>query len=251
MTIYNIEQEAREWLSVIRPASEKAGWQQRWSAMQSTVKLVFTEKSKPVLWYLPGFISHWFRAFKTADCKQQGIQDRYKRRGDGEIIYQAPSPAEQQSINQFKSVPAQYDFVLATYSAIQLTLKRNRKPNFLRAIAEDNIFIMDEAPQLSGSSTPVNFAGLFQNKGIVFLSATFAKRPDNMPIYAMKTSIVIAIWARMIWWKPLPGRSITGNIIITTCCRRANGTKGKKFWRCRNELFVVRCKIGRTPCHCG
>ncbi len=26
-------------------------------------------------------------------------------------------------------------------------------------------------------------------KGVVFLSATFAKRPDNMPIYAMKTAI--------------------------------------------------------------
>jgi len=26
-------------------------------------------------------------------------------------------------------------------------------------------------------------------KGVVFLSATFAKRPDNMPIYAQKTSM--------------------------------------------------------------
>jgi hypothetical protein len=30
---------------------------------------------------------------------------------------------------------------------------------------------------------------LIGTKGVVFLSATFAKRPDNMPVYALKTSI--------------------------------------------------------------
>src|SRR5439155_8841383 len=40
------------------------------------------------------------------------------------------------------------------------------------------------------SNTGEFLQGVARNtKGIVFLSATFAKRPDNMPIYAMKTAI--------------------------------------------------------------
>lgn len=110
---------------------------------------------------------------------------------DGEIIYQAPSPTEQQSIISSRAVPAQYDFVLATYSQFNSPEKKPEKPNFLRAIADGNIFIMDEAHNSSGSSNTGEFLQgvVSKTKGVVFLSATFAKRPDNMPIYAMKTSI--------------------------------------------------------------
>ena len=110
---------------------------------------------------------------------------------DGEVIYQAPSLTEQQSIISSRTVPAQYDFVLATYSQFNSPEKKPEKPNFLRAIAEDNIFIMDEAHNSSGSSNTGEFLQgvVAKTKGVVFLSATFAKRPDNMPIYAMKTSI--------------------------------------------------------------
>jgi hypothetical protein len=50
---------------------------------------------------------------------------------------------------------------------------------------------MDESHNSSGSSnTGVFMQGvLARTKGAIFLSATFAKRPDNMPIYAMKTAI--------------------------------------------------------------
>ncbi|WP_407520803.1 JAB domain-containing protein [Lacibacter sp. MH-610] len=110
---------------------------------------------------------------------------------DGEVIYQAPSPTEQQSIISSRTVSAQYDFVLATYSQFNSPEKKPEKPNFLRAIADDNIFIMDEAHNSSGSSNTGEFLQgvVSKTKGVVFLSATFAKRPDNMPIYAMKTSI--------------------------------------------------------------
>ena len=50
---------------------------------------------------------------------------------------------------------------------------------------------MDESHNSSGSSnTGIFMQGvLARTSGAVFLSATFAKRPDNMPIYAMKTAI--------------------------------------------------------------
>jgi predicted RNA methylase len=110
---------------------------------------------------------------------------------DGEVIYQAPSVPEQQSIIESRSVPATYDFVVATYSQFNSPDKKPEKPHFLSAIAQDNIFILDEAHNSSGSSNTGEFLQrvVANTRGVVFLSATFAKRPDNMPIYAMKTSI--------------------------------------------------------------
>jgi hypothetical protein len=110
---------------------------------------------------------------------------------DGNVIYQAPSLTEQNRIIEERAVPASYDFVVATYSQFNSPEKKPEKPNFLKAIAPSNIFILDEAHNSSGSSNTGEFLQkiVADTKGVVFLSATFAKRPDNMPIYAMKTAI--------------------------------------------------------------
>ncbi len=110
---------------------------------------------------------------------------------EGNVIYQAPESTEQKNIIESREVPSKYDFVVGTYSQFNSPEKKPEKPNFLLAIAEDNLFIMDEAHNSSGSSNTGSFMqGAVRNtRGVVFLSATFAKRPDNFPIYAMKTSI--------------------------------------------------------------
>lgn len=110
---------------------------------------------------------------------------------DGNVIYQAPAAPEQEKIIVSRQVPSHYDFVVGTYSQFNSPEKKPEKPNFLISIAEDNIFILDEAHNSSGSSNTGNFLQgvISRTKGVVFLSATFAKRPDNMPIYAMKTAI--------------------------------------------------------------
>lgn len=110
---------------------------------------------------------------------------------DGEIVYQALPQADQNRIFEDKRVPRNFHFVVATYSQFNSPDKKPTKPAFLNAIAEENIVIMDEAHNSSGSGNTGNFmqSALSKAKGVVFLSATFAKRPDNMPIYAMKTSI--------------------------------------------------------------
>lgn len=117
---------------------------------------------------------------------------------DGNVIYQALPANEQQEIFKGKKVPKGYDFVVATYSQFNSPDKKPEKPAFLSAIALNNIFIMDEAHNSSGSSNTGNFmqSVAASTKGIVFLSATFAKRPDNMPIYAMKTCISDANMSR-------------------------------------------------------
>ncbi|HEX7904880.1 MAG TPA: JAB domain-containing protein [Chitinophagaceae bacterium] len=110
---------------------------------------------------------------------------------DGNVIYQAPSYPEQQEIFTTRVVPSQHDFVVGTYSQFNSPEKKPEKPGFLMSLAEDNIFILDEAHNSSGSSNTGNFLQgvVSKTRGVVFLSATFAKRPDNMPIYAMKTAI--------------------------------------------------------------
>ena len=110
---------------------------------------------------------------------------------DGNVVYQALPLNEQQSIFKSRQVPAQYDYVVATYSQFNSPEKKPEKPSFLSEIADDNIFIMDEAHNSSGSSNTGSFLQgvIAKTSGVTFLSATFAKRPDNMPIYAMKTAI--------------------------------------------------------------
>ena len=68
----------------------------------------------------------------------------------------------------------------------------DKKGNFLYHISQDNILIMDESHNSSGASNTGMFLQkvLAHTKGVVFLSATFAKRPDNMPVYAMKTAMM-------------------------------------------------------------
>ncbi len=110
---------------------------------------------------------------------------------DGNVIYQALPAVDQNRIFEGQRIPRNFHFVVATYSQFNSPDKKPTKPSFLNAIAEDNIVIMDEAHNSSGSGNTGNFmqSALFKSRGVVFLSATFAKRPDNMPIYAMKTSI--------------------------------------------------------------
>ncbi len=109
---------------------------------------------------------------------------------NGEIIYTAPEKSTQDRIIKSQKVPANYNFICATYSQFNQP-KKPAKQLFLSAVSKGNIIIMDEAHNASGSSNTGEFMQgvLRQTKGVCFLSATFAKRPDNMPIYAQKTSM--------------------------------------------------------------
>lgn len=110
---------------------------------------------------------------------------------NGDILYQALPFSEQEGYFKDKKIPVNASFVLATYSQFNSPKTKPEKPSFLNAVAEGNILILDESHNASGSSQVGEFLQgvLSKSKGVIFLSATFAKRPDNMPIYAMKTAI--------------------------------------------------------------
>jgi predicted RNA methylase len=116
----------------------------------------------------------------------------------GNVVHQAWPASEQKAVFQRKKVPANCDFVVATYSQFNSPETKPEKPAFLNAIAEGTIFILDESHNSSGSSNTGNFlqSVISKAEGVVFLSATFAKRPDNMPVYAMKTAISEANMSR-------------------------------------------------------
>ena len=107
---------------------------------------------------------------------------------DGNIVFQAPIVSVQTKIIASGKIPKNYDYVLCTYTQFN-AIEPTAKKAFLQKIAQNNILIMDEAHNASGASNTGNFLqGIVADcKGVLFLSGTFAKRPDNMPIYAMKT----------------------------------------------------------------
>jgi predicted RNA methylase len=110
---------------------------------------------------------------------------------DGEVVYEALSPIEQREIFESEEIPDQFDFVVGTYSQFNSSEKKPIKPNFLRQIAKGNLLILDESHNASGAGNTGRFlqSVVTETAGVTFLSATFAKTPSNMPIYAAKTSI--------------------------------------------------------------
>ncbi|MEA5425395.1 strawberry notch C-terminal domain-containing protein [Arcicella lustrica] len=116
---------------------------------------------------------------------------------DGNILYQASDPILQKKVLDTMKIPAGFDLVMLTYSQIQSgnkivagSLELSPKANFLKNIAKNNLVILDESHNASGESIRgMALSMVLKNAYVAFLSATFAKRPDNMPIYASKTSI--------------------------------------------------------------
>lgn len=193
MAIYNIEARGQGMIIGDQTGIGKgrvAAAMIRYAVVQGHKPVFLTEKANlfsDIYRDLSAIGSAYFKPFivNTKESKTD-IKDE-----DGNVIYQAPAVTEQNRIIADRVVPSYYDFVVATYSQFNSPEKKPEKPHFLKAIASDNIFILDEAHNSSGSSNTGEFLQkvVADTKGVVFLSATFAKRPDNMPIYAMKTSI--------------------------------------------------------------
>ena len=90
-------------------------------------------------------------------------------------------------------LPRGRNAVYLTYSQINT---ENIQQLALQRLAGNAIFILDESHNAGGDDSHTGL--FFQDclrlaKGVIFLSATWAKRPDNLPLYATKTDISIAI----------------------------------------------------------
>jgi hypothetical protein len=85
------------------------------------------------------------------------------------------------------TMPAGSNAVFMTYSQINVANDQRRA---LLALAPNAVFVLDESHNAAGDSATGAFMidALGLAKGVTYLSATYAKRPDNMPLY-FKTDI--------------------------------------------------------------
>lgn len=118
----------------------------------------------------------------------------------GKIVYKGPTAEDLEKylrgfIGEDQDVIAEfrenYDYIAATYTQFaseQVTLKQR----FLEKVAKDNYMILDESHSSSGATSATGqffMRILEQTRGVLYLSATFAKSPKNLPLYALKTSM--------------------------------------------------------------
>jgi len=118
-------------------------------------------------------------------------KDESKIKDDaGNIIYEPLQADKQREIVERKKLPADYNLIMLTYSQINRA-GTSKKMAFLKQMAENTIIICDESHVASGISNTGEFTFNLLSKamGAAFLSATYSKRPDNMVVYAAKTSI--------------------------------------------------------------
>ena len=199
----------------------------RYGVKQGKVPIYFTQK--PTLFTdnyrdLADIGSSDLRPFIIAsNPKDANIVD-----GDGDIVHKLPSKKEQERvfayIMEHGTLPDEYDYVLTTYDQIKngtagyvqnedgtwntearklpkkskgytkADYNGQTRRDALAKLAEGNIAILDESHTVGGDSGCGRYMQMLTSSagGVTFLSATFAKRADNMPIYAQRTAIAEA-----------------------------------------------------------
>ena len=199
----------------------------RYAVKQGKVPIYFTQK--PTLFTdnyrdLADIGSSDLRPFIIAsNPKDANIVDT-----DGNIVHKLPSKKEQERVFNYimehGTLPEEYDYVLTTYDQIKngtadyeqnedgtwntvarklpkkskgyTTADHNgqARRDALAQLAEGNIAILDESHTVGGDSGCGRYMQMLTSsaEGVTFLSATFAKRADNMPIYAQRTAIAEA-----------------------------------------------------------
>jgi predicted RNA methylase len=98
-----------------------------------------------------------------------------------------------------------YSAIFTTYSQLQTVAKQEPlRRDFLRAIAPNAILILDEAHEAGGSQSGWRTSGapdraefvrelVDLSAGVFYSSATYAKRPDVMDLYARRTDLQFAV----------------------------------------------------------
>lgn len=136
----------------------------------------------------------------------------------GNTVHNPLSSAEMAKVFASGALPDEYDFAVLTYSQVNTgdavsqqemeeaakksgartkksknvkNGKATPKATFLRVIAKDNYLFLDESHTAAGSSnTGAYLQSILRGaKAATFASATFAKRPDTMPLYAIRTAM--------------------------------------------------------------
>ncbi len=124
----------------------------------------------------------------------------------GEIKTGRPAQQEREMLEMMRSQSSgHYSAIFTTYSQLQTVGKKEPlRRDFLRVIAPNAILILDEAHQAGGSQSgwqpngPPNRAEFVRelidlSAGTFYSSATYAKRPDVMDLYARRTDLRLGV----------------------------------------------------------
>lgn len=137
---------------------------------------------------------------------------------NGNVVHKPLSSSQMAKVFASGQLPEDCDFAVLTYSQVNTgdaisqkeleeaakkhggRVKKSKaskdgkatpKATFLRSIAEDNYLFLDESHTAAGTSnTGAYLQSILRSaKAATFASATFAKRPDTMPLYAIRTAM--------------------------------------------------------------
>lgn len=190
----------------------------RYAKKQGQVPVYFTKTAgllSDVYRDLVDIGSPELRPFVFGSAKEAAITD-----SDGKVVFALPSKIEVKRVLDYieknGKLPDEYDYVLTTYSQVSngvyefdedgnrkerklakgksfgaAALSGQRRRDAIEKLMDNAYLILDESHTAGGNSGQGNyFQHIIQKaKNVTFFSATFAKRPDNMPIYALRTAM--------------------------------------------------------------
>lgn len=190
----------------------------RYAIKNGQIPVYFTQKAhllSDVYRDLVDIGSPELRPFILGSKKEATVTD-----SDGNVVYPKPSDAERDRVLAYieknGKLPKEYDYVLTTYSQVgngvyefdengarkekklakgktfgAAALSGQRRRDAIEKLMGNAYLILDESHTAGGNSGQGNyFQHIIQKaKNVTFFSATFAKRPDNMPIYALRTAM--------------------------------------------------------------
>lgn len=190
----------------------------RYAVKNGQIPVYFTQKAhllSDVYRDLVDIGSPELRPFILGSKKEATVTD-----SDGNVVYPKPSDAERDRVLAYieknGKLPKEYDYVLTTYSQVgngvyefdengarkekklakgksfgAAALSGQRRRDAIEKLMGNAYLILDESHTAGGNSGQGNyFQHIIQKaKNVTFFSATFAKRSDNMPIYALRTAM--------------------------------------------------------------
>ena len=190
----------------------------RYAKKQGQVPVYFTKTAgllSDVYRDLVDIGSPELRPFVFGSAKEAAITD-----SEGNVVFALPSKSEVMRVLDYieknGKLPDEYDYVLTTYSQVSngvhefdedgnrkerklakgksfgaAALSGQKRRDAIEKLMGNAYLILDESHTAGGNSGQGNyFQHIIQKaKNVTFFSATFAKRPDNMPIYALRTAM--------------------------------------------------------------
>lgn len=157
----------------------------RWSILQGQNPVFMTEKAN-----LFDDLVRDIRDINSLDLiKPLVLNGDVKVTDDkGRTIVESASPATIKEAMQMMDgeLPENYNCVFLTYSQICQNPSKSPRAAWMYRLAVDNMLMLDESHNAGGddSNTGRNVQIMVDNaKGVIYSSATFAKRPENLAVY--------------------------------------------------------------------